>query len=136
MNSTTHIQTVEIMPIVTNLEPISSICLVNRKKKPDNPNFDELILETVDSTFSTLGDSCKQAIYNHLENSYGLKREAIPRNIAAFAHALEDIFGQAALLLEARIIRALHGKVHDFKYFPKQKELSFATYLENFRSYI
>jgi hypothetical protein len=136
MNSTTHIQTVEIIPIVTNLEPISSICLASKKKKPNTPNFDELILETVDSTFSALGDSCKQAIYYHLENSYGLKREAIPRNVAAFAHALEDIFGQAAFLLEARILRALHGKVRNFKYFPTQKELSFAAYLENFRSYL
>jgi hypothetical protein len=67
--------------------------------KPNTPNFDELILETVDSTFSALEDSCKQAIYYHLENSHGLKREVIPGNVTTFARDLEEIFWQAAFAL-------------------------------------
>jgi hypothetical protein len=136
MNSTTQIHLTENITAPKKLEPIFSIYPANTNRNLNTTNFDELLLETVDSVFFMLGNSCKQAIYYHLSNSYSLKRENIAHNVAAFAGALEDIFGQGSLLLEAKIIQELHCKVRDIKYFPKQRELSFAAYLENLRSYM
>lgn len=137
MNSTTHIQTVENLPIITNLETTSSIGLSNsKKKKPKSPNFNELFLKTIDATFFMFGNSGRQTLYCNLENCYHLKKEDIPNSITTFALALEDIFGQAAFLLEARIMQALHSKVCDFKYYPDQEELSFVAYVEYLRRYM
>ncbi len=104
-------------------------------EKPKIPTFDELLLETVDSTLSTLVNSSKQIIYSYLEKRYNIKREAIPNNIATFVQALEEIFGQASLLIEAKIMQTLHSKVPDFKYLPKE-ELSFVDYAKNLRIFL
>ena len=98
--------------------------------------FDELVIEAVDSSLSMLGDSSKQAIYSHLEKKSSLNKTGIPANPQAFAKALEDIFGQAALLLEVQIIQKLHGSVQQFKYFPGKAELSLAGYIQSLRDYL
>jgi hypothetical protein len=106
-------------------------------KRPENNNptpnyFNSLLTETVDSTFAALGDTCKQTLYTCIEKRYRITRETISSHPATFAHALEEIFGQAAFLLETKIMQTLNSKVQGFKYSPKQDELSFADYLEHF----
>jgi hypothetical protein len=134
MNSTTQLQ---IRPLKPNIKLTAYMKgkHVSTSASSKGPNFNELLLETVDATFSTLGDSSKEALYRYLEKRNGVKREDIPGNIATFAHALEEIFGQSALLLEARIMQTLHSKVPDFKYLPKE-ELAFAEYIENLRAFL
>lgn len=99
-------------------------------------SFDEVFLEAADSVFSLLGNSSKQAIYHQLENCYGLNRAAIPHKIAEFTAALEKLFGKASVMLEARIMAALHTKVQSFKCYPEEDGLLFAAYVEGLRRFM
>src|SRR3990170_3575003 len=133
MNSTTRIQKQRTPSIVNQLEPVCLIHIGTETRELCPSSFDFLLQETLDSVFSTLGGACKQALYSCLEKDYGLVRDSIPCNIETFAHALEDIFGRASLLLETKIIQMLPRKVDGFKFYPVQSQLSFAKYLESLR---
>lgn len=73
--------------------------------------FNKCLLESVDETLSTLGDSSKQAIYYHLKMSFHIEKRKIPTQIAAFANAMENIFGFGANSLETQIIKRLYKKL-------------------------
>jgi nucleoside-diphosphate-sugar epimerase len=92
--------------------------------------FGKLVTEAVDNVFSSLGDSCKQAIYFHLKDRYNINKHEIPYRIEDFADALEKIFGLGAKLIEIEIMRALFTKVQVFSYSAKQEDLSFTNYVE------
>jgi hypothetical protein len=128
MNSTTTIR-MNKNSALTKPQVQLIIDLSYPKNKNPRKDFNKLLLKALDSTFSVLGDSGKQAIYRNLKNKYGLTKEAIPNNTAKFVDAIEEVFGQAAVLLEARIIHALHNEVKDFVYFPGHDKISFAGYL-------
>jgi hypothetical protein len=97
-------------------------------------DFQRIMLETVDDTFSSLGKRAKKSIYFHLKNSFGTTRENIPGEIEKFATALKKIFGPGAQLLEIQIMKRLHKKIGTIiKYYPKQKNLTFVDYLETTR---
>ena len=97
-------------------------------------DFQRIMLETVDETFSSLGKRAKQSIYFHLKNSFGTTRENIPAKIEKFASVLEKIFGPGAQLLEIQIMKRLHKKIGTrIKYYPKQENLMFVDYVETTR---
>jgi hypothetical protein len=77
---------------------------------PQN-SFRKILLEAVDESLSSLGDSPKQAILFHLERSFKIKKERIPENITEFTKALEKMFGPGALYLEKLIVKRLHEKL-------------------------
>jgi hypothetical protein len=93
------------------------------------PCFNELLLDALDATLSSLGAQLKQAIYSQLEKNYNLKKETIPEHPEEFSKALTKIFGSSALLLEIKIMSALHVKAPKFKIYPKT-EFTFASYLK------
>jgi hypothetical protein len=136
MNSTTQLQRNQDAAVTIKLGPTCPIRLNNKKADSSKADFDSLFLEAVDSTFSMLRNSNEQAIYFHLKNSFGVSREAVPHNIEFFASMLEQVFGQGALLLEARIIETMQRKVPRFRFYPKQEELSFIDYLECLRNFL
>jgi hypothetical protein len=74
-------------------------------------NFSEILLAAVEESLSSLGNSPKQAILFHLEDSFKIKKEHIPENITEFAKALEKIFGPGALYLEKLIAKRLYEKL-------------------------
>ena len=74
-------------------------------------NFKKILLDAVEESLSSLGDSPKQAILFHLESSFKIKKEHIPENITEFTKALENIFGPGAVYLEKLIIRRLYEKL-------------------------
>lgn len=76
-----------------------------------NHSFCDTLLEAIDEAFSSLGESSKTAIYFHLENSMGIKKQEIPFRIDDFQNALEKIFGLGARLLEILFVKNLHGKI-------------------------
>jgi hypothetical protein len=90
--------------------------------------FEAVLLDTIDTVFSGLSETVKASLYNLLEKQYGLKKEAIPANIETFVRALECTFGEAAKLLEIKILHELHSKTQTFRYKPNQKEF-FIQYL-------
>jgi hypothetical protein len=74
-------------------------------------SFCDTLLEAIDEAFSSLGESSKTAIYIHLENSMGIKKQEIPFRIDDFQKALETIFGLGARLLEILFVKNLHEKI-------------------------
>lgn len=74
-------------------------------------NLERVIFEAVDEGLSSLGDSPKQAIFFHLENSFKIRKERIPVNLTEFARALEKIFGPGARYLEKLIAKRLCEKL-------------------------
>ena len=92
-------------------------------------DFEKLMLEAVDEGFSSLGESSKQAIYFHLERSFGIKREEISDRIGAFTQSIENIFGVGAGCLEVLIMQRLHEKLGGVLEWDKSKGFSFIEYV-------
>jgi hypothetical protein len=74
-------------------------------------DFNRILLSAVDEGLSSLGDSSRQAILFHLETSFKIKKEDIPKNFIEFKKALEAIFGSGAIYLEDMIAKRLYEKL-------------------------
>jgi hypothetical protein len=70
-------------------------------------SYYDMLLEAIDEGLSSLGESAKIAIYLHLENTFGIKKQEIPFRIDAFQEALEKLFG-----LGARQIQMEYAQLH------------------------
>lgn len=73
--------------------------------------FNETLLSAIDTTFQSLGESCRQAIYFYLETTFRVEREKIPDKIAEFDNAIRAIFKEGAVLLERSILNKLCEKL-------------------------
>jgi len=71
------------------------------------------VLEAIDEGLSCIGESAKEAIYFHLEKTFGIKKREIPLRISEFSDALEQIFGLGARNLGILCIKSLHAKVQN-----------------------
>ncbi len=97
-------------------------------------NFEELLLEAVDEGLSSVGETCKQAIYFHIEKRFNLNKKDIPCRIEEFTEAIENIFGVGAKVLEIRIMKNLFNKMgYPFPLVHNQEFLEFTKYLESAR---
>jgi len=103
-------------------------------KKSSKLAFKQLINETIDNVFSSLGTACRQTIYDCLETKYKLKRDDIADHTVVFSEALEQIFGDAAALLEIQIMKEFCRKVPQFKYRPEEM-LTFPDYANALRHF-
>jgi len=93
-------------------------------------DFEKCVVEAVDESLSSLGNSSKQAIYFHLEKSFSIKRQEIPNRINDFADALEKIFGLGANFLEILIIERLNEKTGQNIKRQAPKSLTLAEYVK------
>ena len=73
--------------------------------------FDNILLESIDESLSSLGESAKTSIYFHLQQGFFISKHEIPFRIDDFSNALERIFGLGARHLELLIMKKLHEKV-------------------------
>lgn len=89
----------------------SKTCISPRGFKLPEDHFREILLAAIEESLSSLGDSPKQAILFHLEDSFRIKKEHIPENTTEFAKALERIFGPGASYLKKLIVKRLHEKL-------------------------
>lgn len=95
-----------------------------------NERFEKLLLEAVDESLSSLGDSAKHAIYFHLEKTFKVSKSEIPSKIEEFSEAIEKIFGVGARLLEIQMMKRFHEKFgRPIRSYPKTGNLSFTEYL-------
>jgi hypothetical protein len=97
--------------------------------------FEQLVNETIDDVFSSLGTVSRQAIYDYLEKKYGLKKNDIADHIIEFSEALEQIFGGPAQLLEIQIMEKLYRQVPQFKHRP-EGTLTFPDYVNALSRFI
>jgi hypothetical protein len=109
------------------------ITLENQNSPPEADVFGDVFLGAVDSALSMLGDLGKNGFYSYLENNFGTTRKQIPEALGEFTKALDNVFGQAAGLLEKRIISALHEKVPGFRYSEVDGVFCFSGYIEALR---
>ncbi|MEM2281460.1 MAG: hypothetical protein QXZ68_05675 [Candidatus Bathyarchaeia archaeon] len=72
-------------------------------------DLQKTLLEAVEEGLAFLGESPKQAILFHLENTFKLRVEEIPENLKGFKEALEKIFGPGASYIE-RLLDKLNIK--------------------------
>ena len=85
--------------------------LISEDTELTQDDFNKILLSAVDEGLCLLGDSSKQAILFHLEESFQLKEENIPSNLTEFKKALDSIFGPGAAYLEKIIVKRLHEKL-------------------------
>jgi hypothetical protein len=97
--------------------------------------FEQLMNETLDNVFSSMGTVCRQAIYDRLEREYGIRRNEVVDHIEEFSEALAEIFGGAIALLEIQIMKRLCQKVPQFKYRP-EGNLTFPDYVNALSRFI
>ncbi len=74
--------------------------------------FDDILLETIDETLSSLGEPAKKAIYFHLENNFRISKSEIPKKINEFSDIIQKIFGSGAGRLEIKFMKILHSKIN------------------------
>jgi hypothetical protein len=87
-----------------------------------NDEFEKFLVEAIDESLSSLGESPKQAILFHLENTFKIKKQDISNNIDGFDDALKKTFGPGANFLETLILKKLGEKADSvFKGLPPQE---------------
>ena len=69
--------------------------------------FNEALLEAIDYAFSSLGESCRRALYFHLKKTFRLPGRQIPERLDEFDEALKTIFKRGAAFLEKLVLRRL-----------------------------
>ena len=100
-------------------------------------DFERLLLEAVDESLSSLGESSKQAIYYHLEKTFNVEKQEIPENVESFASALERIFGVGAIFIETMIMGRLSKKAAANPKWRVSNELTLKEYVASAkRSYL
>ena len=77
--------------------------------KPHTP-FNQILLESIDETLTTLGDANKTAMYNSLNAYFYIAKNQIPSKIDTFTKVLRAVFGNASLHLEKIIIKHVENK--------------------------
>jgi hypothetical protein len=106
------------------------------EKEPLTITFESALTEAIDEVFLDLGVDVKQSMYRYLENNYGIGKMQIPVMIEDFTGAVESIFGEAAKLVELKIMEKLQSKITGFTHKPKNKEILFTGYLNDLKRYI
>ena len=94
---------------------------------------ERIVVNAVERVFSSIDESCKQAIYHHLSNNFNISKEQIPHKIDAFANALEKMFGAGAKLIKIEIMKLTYCQVKSIKNQTKQDHLLFTDYMKKLR---
>jgi len=58
-----------------------------------------------------LGESVRGAIYYHIERTFQIRREEIPKRLEAFHEALQGMLGEGAMVVERLIAKNLYAKL-------------------------
>jgi hypothetical protein len=87
---------------------------MKKRNKPQlhAKTFEDILLEAIDEALSSLGGSPKTAIYFHLGEKFGIKKEEIPSRLEAFSDALDKVFGLGAKYLTILFMKTLNKKLN------------------------
>jgi hypothetical protein len=96
-----------------------------RKRK----TFEHLLIEAINETLASLGESAKQSIYFHLENKFKIAKNDIPYRVKDFTDGIEKIFGLGAHFIEILIMKSLFEKIGQPLEWNEKKELVFVEYV-------
>ena len=105
-------------------------------------DFDDVLIETIDETLSSLGELAKNAVYFHLQNNFNMKKNEIPKKINDFSDIIQKIFGSGACILEIKFMETLHSKINVTVKWPEYQaplskwiimDMSFIEYVNSMR---
>ena len=113
-----------------------TLLLSSEKQKPPEDAFKIALIETIDESLSSIRNLDKEAVYLHLENTFKIKKHEIPCKIENFVYAIEQMFGVGAKLIEIRIIAALHKRIPEFTFLPKNSDINFNDYAASLRAFM
>jgi hypothetical protein len=106
-------------------------------EKDHSKKFEDVLQDSIDDAFSSLGEAVKASIYFHLEHKFLITRQEIPYRIEDFSDALDRIFGLGAKHLELLIMKHLYEKVNCLYRWEGPKwlvpDLTFKEYVELIR---
>lgn len=108
------------------------VCITHEEKRKYTQNkLDKTILEAIDESLASFGESVRKNFYLQLQNDYHIEKQDIPSKIDEFTLAIEEIFGAGAKLIEMKIMETLHMKMQGFLYISKNKDLIFKDYMQS-----
>jgi hypothetical protein len=73
--------------------------------------FRKILLEAADYGLAVFGERVHQAIYDHIERRYQIRREEIPEHLETFQKALEGILGRGSKVVEKLIAKHLYDRL-------------------------
>ncbi|MFB3888032.1 MAG: PAS domain S-box protein [Candidatus Bathyarchaeia archaeon] len=91
--------------------------------------FNELFLSSIDETLASLGETATKAVYFHIEQKFGIKKQDIPNRTEDFAKALREIFGLGCKPLEIMFMKRLHDKTKVDVGFVKPEDFTLSKYV-------
>jgi hypothetical protein len=124
------------LTLAQTFENVFELTLENQAPQKEPRLFEKVILDAVDSALNVLGESGKHVFYQYLTDNFGATREQIPNAVTEFAKALEIIFGEAAILIEIKMMAALHERVPGFNFAAGYGDLCFVDYVEALRLFL
>ena len=117
------------MAKTANSNTICTLELSSKNQESNENKFEVAIIEAIDESLDTFKNLNKQEIYSRLENSFGIKKQELPRKIEDFADAMEQMFGIGAKLIEIRIIKIIHKRIPEFVFTPRKGAVFFKEYV-------
>jgi hypothetical protein len=98
-------------------QPLSGKTMNSKEPNKNTPpnDFDNLLIEAIDETLSTLGTFSKTAIYAHLKKKYNIEKHELPKKIKEFSIALDTLFSLGARQLETMVMKNLQTKTREKK---------------------
>jgi len=99
-------------------------------------NFEKLLMEAIDEGLFSVGESPRRAIYFHLEKSFDIKKEDIPKKIEVFEDAIEKIFGFGADFLEVLIMKRLYEKTGGVFELEEATDFAFSEYVNAVKQHL
>jgi len=78
----------------------------------DKKDIDRLLLESLDEVLDDLlGKRVRESFYDHLERTYYIGREDVPKRLGDFILILERTFGKSGKTIERTLARRLCAKL-------------------------
>ncbi|MGD0636819.1 MAG: hypothetical protein ABSA72_02095 [Nitrososphaerales archaeon] len=69
--------------------------------------FESKVLKCIDEGLGAIGENTNHTVYWHMEHTFGLRREEIPRRPEVFLKSIRAMFGQGASILERAVEREI-----------------------------
>jgi len=85
--------------------------LAGEQKPQGIEEFRKAVLKAVDNGLLVIGESARDALFYHIERSFGTRRPEIPEKLEGFHEALEGLLGAGARVVETLIARNLYDRL-------------------------